>query len=123
MQLRIDSDPRTVTFLIYSVPITSTPVGALHRIRVWLKSLVTVSANAPTALPFHDSYVYQRLWKTDAFKLGARLDFEGMASAGKIMMGFAAGPPQMVAVPAKPTTPTPSITSSVRILDEKMQRG
>jgi len=99
MELRIDGDPRTVTFLIYSVPIASLPAGASHRLRVWLKSLVNLSNIDPSttyALPFNDSYIYQRLWKTDSFKIGARLDFDSLGN--KMTMGFTSGGPQTIAV-------------------------
>lgn len=120
LRLRIDGDPRTVTFLIYTVPIKSVPVGASHRIRVWMKSLVNLSASTPSALPFHDSYIYQRIWKSDTFKIGARLDFESMSN--KATMGFAAGPPQTIVTCARRTTP-PSDASLCAIPDEKAQRG
>lgn len=97
IQLRIDGDPRTVTFLIYTVPIASTPIGASHRIRVWIKSLINISADEPTiafALPFNDSHIYQRIWKSDIFKVGARLDFQSLGS--KTIMGFSSGGPQTI---------------------------
>lgn len=96
VQLDIDGDPRTVTFLIYTVPIPSTPTGASHRIRVWLKSLINISSDEPTAfsMPFNDSYVYQRIWKSDTFKVGARLDFESLGN--KAIMGFSSGHPQTI---------------------------
>ncbi|KAF5387620.1 hypothetical protein D9615_000711 [Tricholomella constricta] len=119
LRLRIDGDPRTVTFLIYSVPINSVPAGSSHRIRVWLKSLVNLSANTPAALPFHDSYIYQRIWKSDTFKIGARLDFESMSN--KAIMGFAAGAPQMIMTSAA-RTPPPTAPSG-DFPEEKTQRG
>ncbi|GLB34164.1 hypothetical protein LshimejAT787_0110480 [Lyophyllum shimeji] len=119
LRLRIDGDPRTVTFLIYTVPIKSVPAGASHRVGVWLKSLINLSANTPTALPFPDSYVYQRIWKSDAFKIGAGLDFESMSP--KATMGFAAGPPQTIVTCARVTPPSTPLPR--RMLDEKAQRG
>ncbi|KAG5648749.1 hypothetical protein DXG03_000096 [Asterophora parasitica] len=124
LQLRIDGDPRAVTFLIYCVPISSIPAGSSHRIRVWLKSLVNLSASTPSALPFHDSYIYQRIWKSDNFKIGARLDFEAMSN--KTIMGFSAGAPVTVetSVPLPlPRTPQRDIGASSHFVPEKAQRG
>ncbi|KAF8076758.1 hypothetical protein FPV67DRAFT_431212 [Lyophyllum atratum] len=118
LRLRIDGDPRTVTFLIYTVPIKSLPAGSSHRIRVWIKSLVNLSANTPSALPFHDSYIYQRIWKSDTLKIGARLDFESMSS--KAIMGFAAGAVQTIVTSARPPPPVASPPFSS---GEKSQRG
>lgn len=85
-----------------SVPITSQPAGASHRIRVWLRSLVSLQNPPPQyAIPFNDSYIYQRIWKTDTFKVGARLDFESLG--GKLIMGFAAsGGPQTIVMANPP---------------------
>ncbi|KAJ7094364.1 hypothetical protein C8R44DRAFT_384702 [Mycena epipterygia] len=97
MRLIVDGDPRRLTFLIYTVPVRSVPAGASHRLRVWLKSFVNSvppDAASVSQLPFVDSYVYQRVWKSDAFKLGARLDFDALGP--KLIMGFAAGAPQTV---------------------------
>ncbi|RDB19784.1 hypothetical protein Hypma_012899 [Hypsizygus marmoreus] len=120
LRLRVDGDPRTVTFLIYAVPINSTPVGASHRLRVWLKSLVnlsTIDSATTFALPFNDSYIYQRIWKSDAFKIGSRLDFESMSN--KAIMGFASpeGPQTIV------TTRTPPASTPRSLPEEKAQRS
>jgi len=93
LMLRIDGDPRTVTLLIYSVPMNSTPSGSSHRIRVWTKSLVSIPSS-PSPFQGSDSHIYQRLWKSDTFKLGARLNFEAMAD--KMTMGFSSGPPRTI---------------------------
>ncbi|KAJ7222691.1 hypothetical protein C8J57DRAFT_1440281 [Mycena rebaudengoi] len=94
LRLILDSDPRRVTFLIYSIPIPSMPRGASHHLRVWLKSFVPpVPEDSPV---FNDSYVYQRLWKSDTFKIGGRLDFEALGP--KLIMGVSGGRPQTVAV-------------------------
>ncbi|PFH50134.1 hypothetical protein AMATHDRAFT_75765 [Amanita thiersii Skay4041] len=103
LELRFDGDPRTVTFLIYTVPISSLPAGASHRLRVWLRSLVQLTSDPSTqyALPFNDSYIYQRIWKSDSFKVGARLDFESLG--GKMIMAFPAvgGPETIVSVASR----------------------
>ncbi|KAJ7181609.1 hypothetical protein C8R43DRAFT_1083826 [Mycena crocata] len=97
LQLIVDGDPRRLTFLIYTVPVRSVPTGASHRLRVWLKSLVApvpVDGDSLVHSPFVDSYVYQRVWKSDTFKMGARLDFEALGP--KLIMCAATGAPQTV---------------------------
>jgi hypothetical protein len=82
---------------VSTVPIQSAPIGASHRIRVWLKSLTNIppDESATTySLPFNDSYVYQRIWKSDTLKIGARLNFESMGN--KAIMGFSSGGPQTI---------------------------
>jgi len=103
LRLRLDGDPRTVTFVIFTVPNTSMPVGASHKIRVWIRSLVPLTATDPSssyALPFNDSYIYQRIWKCDSFKIGGRLDFETLGS--NMIMGFSSGMPQTIVMPKPP---------------------
>ncbi|KAH7887388.1 hypothetical protein F5I97DRAFT_1860039 [Phlebopus sp. FC_14] len=70
--LRLDCEPQTLSFMIYSIPATSTPAGASHRLRFWLRTPFASQAEPQPA----ESYLYQRLWKTDEFKLGASLNFE-----------------------------------------------
>ena len=48
-------------------------------------------------LPFNDSYIYQRIWKCDSFKVGGRLEFESLGS--KMTMGFSSGMPEMIVMP------------------------
>ncbi|KAG5724742.1 hypothetical protein E4T56_gene8038 [Termitomyces sp. T112] len=122
LRLRIDGDPRTVTFLIYSVPINSVPAGSSHRIRIWTKSLVNTSSTEPSTLPFQDSYIFQRIHKNDVFKIGAHLDFEKMST--KATMGFAVGSVQTV-VMSSPPPPPPLSSSASRstFSDEKTQKG
>ncbi|KAJ7506646.1 hypothetical protein B0H11DRAFT_238474 [Mycena galericulata] len=92
LRLTVDGDPRKLTFLIYTVPLRSMPTGASHRLRVWLKSLVApVPSGGP---PSADAFVYQRVWKSDAFKIGARLDFEALGP--RLVMGVSDGAPQTV---------------------------
>ena len=47
-----------------------------------------------------DSYVYQRIWKTDDFKLGAQLNFDALGP--KMLMAFTTGGPETVAMPSAP---------------------
>ncbi|KAF8165691.1 hypothetical protein B0H34DRAFT_649658 [Crassisporium funariophilum] len=96
-RLRLDGDPRAVTFLIFTIPSQSIPSGASHKLRVWLRSLVPLSSSDPTTsyvLPFNDSYIYQRIWKCDSFKIGGRLDFESLGA--KMVMGFSSGIPETI---------------------------
>ncbi|KAF9567434.1 hypothetical protein CPC08DRAFT_681331 [Agrocybe pediades] len=100
LKLRLDGDPRSLSFLIYTTPSNSVPQGASHKLRVWLRSLVPLPPSDPAtsyALPFNDSYIYQRIWKYDAFKIGSRLDFDSLGS--KMVKGFLAGPPQTSVIP------------------------
>jgi hypothetical protein len=102
LRLRVEGDPRRVAFLVYTVPVRSVPTGASHRVRVWLKT-PAVARDAPR--PLVDSYVYQRVWKSDAFKIGSRLDFEALGP--RLFMGTPAGPPQTVLIdtPISPSSP------------------
>ncbi|KAF8961115.1 hypothetical protein BDZ97DRAFT_1905651 [Flammula alnicola] len=98
-RLRLDIDPRAISFLIFTIPSQSMPTGASHKLRVWLRSLVPLSSIDPATsyvLPFNDSYIYQRIWKCDAFKIGARLDFESLGA--KMVMAFSSGIPETVMV-------------------------
>ncbi|KAH7916226.1 hypothetical protein BJ138DRAFT_996226 [Hygrophoropsis aurantiaca] len=85
-ELRLDCEPQTVSFMIYSIPISSTPAGASHRLRCWLRTPY-VSHSPVSSVISHptESYIYQRLWKCDDFKLGAKLNFEALGS--KLAMG------------------------------------
>ncbi|KAJ7681220.1 hypothetical protein B0H17DRAFT_1161173 [Mycena rosella] len=96
LRLIVDGDPRRLTFLIYTVPMRSVPVGASHRLRVWLKSLLPAVPSAADSVAnlLQHEVVYQRLWKSDAFKLGARLDFEALGP--RLIMGASACVPQTV---------------------------
>ncbi|KAG9317818.1 hypothetical protein JVU11DRAFT_2043 [Chiua virens] len=77
--LRLSCEPQTLSFLIYTIPVPSTPTGASHRLRVWIRTpappqLVNGSSSVGP------SYLYQRLWKSDDFKIGAQLNFESVGS-------------------------------------------
>jgi len=118
-RLKLDFDPRAITFLIYSTPSNSIPSGASHKLRVWLRSQVHLPADQMTySLPFNDSYIYQRIWKFDGFKIGSRLDFDSLGA--KMVMGFASGMPEAVAMPV----PVNDLHSPPRsIYNEKRQEG
>lgn len=145
-RLRLDGDPRAVTFLILcvcfsslyfflnkikikifgfacsffvifcsTVPNVSMPVGASHKLRVWLRSIVPLrSADASTSyvLPFNDSYIYQRIWKYDSFKIGGKLEFETLGS--KMTMGFSSGMPETIVMPNPPPLDLHSSTPSIQ---------
>ncbi|KAF9226884.1 hypothetical protein BS17DRAFT_776283 [Gyrodon lividus] len=80
-QLRLDCEPQTVSFMIYSIPILSKPPGALHRLRFWLRTPPT-SPSPASSVTSHlaESYIYQLLWKTDEFRVGSNLDFETLGN-------------------------------------------
>jgi len=41
----------------------------------------------------NDSYVYQRVFKSDTFKVGSKLDFTTLGN--KMVMGYLNGPPKI----------------------------
>ncbi|KAH7919538.1 hypothetical protein BV22DRAFT_1040794 [Leucogyrophana mollusca] len=86
-ELRLDCEPQTVSFMIYSIPVSSTPAGASHRLRCWLRTphVFPSPTSSVTSQPA-ESYIYQRLWKCDDFKLGAKLNFEALGN--KLSMGI-----------------------------------
>ncbi|KAG8219003.1 hypothetical protein J3R82DRAFT_4751 [Butyriboletus roseoflavus] len=66
--------------MIYTHKIPSTPPGASHRLRFWLKTPhFQHHPSSRSSYPAeHPSYLYQRLWKSDDFKIGAHLGFESV---------------------------------------------
>lgn len=112
--LKLDCDPRRITFTIYSVPMTSTPAGASHRIRIWVRSLAPFPTEpGPVGhytLPFTDSYIYHRVWKSDGFRLGAHLDF--LSLSNKMVLGFAASSTPQTVVTVRSVPPPPRDTYS-----------
>ncbi|KAJ7369034.1 hypothetical protein DFH08DRAFT_947913 [Mycena albidolilacea] len=82
--LRVEGDPGRVAFLVYTVPVRSVPAGASHCLRVWLKT----RRDDPSAHALDDSYMYQPVRRSDAFKIGARLDL------GRWARGLLWGPPR-----------------------------
>lgn len=84
--LKLDCEPQTVSFMIYSIPAVSMPRGASHRLRFWLRTPhASLSSASSASSQMTESYIYQRLWKTDDFKIGAYLDFVALGS--KLTMG------------------------------------
>lgn len=79
--LKLDCEPQTITFMIYSIPALSMPRGASHRLRFWLRTPhAPLSPSSSVSSQVTESYIYQRLWKTDDFKIGAYLDFDALGS-------------------------------------------
>jgi len=91
-----DCDPQTIAFVIYSVPIMSTPPNASHRLRLWIRTPALPQSPSSSANSLPDqSFIYQRLWKSDSFKLGSELNFGVLSS--KLVMGVPdARGPQLV---------------------------
>ncbi|KAH9482324.1 hypothetical protein JR316_0004422 [Psilocybe cubensis] len=115
-RLRLDGDPRAEK--TSTTPTNSIPAGASHKLRVWLRSLVPLPASDPSTsyvLPFNDSFIYQRIWKCDNFKMGARLDFESLGP--KMIMGFSSGVPETI-ITQNPST-VDDLTSPKSMYKEK----
>jgi hypothetical protein len=68
-----------------AIPVTSTPHGASHRLRFWLRTPFVSHSPASSATSQSESYIYQRIWKSDDFKVGAGLNFEALGS--RLVMG------------------------------------
>jgi len=103
LRMRVDNDPQTISFLIYSTPVQSMPIGATHKLRVWLRSLVPLTNDPAISrpLPFGDSYIYQRIFKMEEFKVGGRLEFSALGN--KLVMGFAPrGGPETITMARNP---------------------
>lgn len=87
-----------------TVPVQSMPPGATHRLRVWLKSLVPLTTNPALSqpLPFNDSFIYHRIYKTDDFKVGGRLEFNALGN--RLVMAFPrSGGPETINMRRAPT--------------------
>lgn len=85
--LRLFCDPQTISFMIYTIPAPSLPHGASHRLRFWIRTpYSSISPTSSVDSKPVESYIYQRLWKTDDFKLGGNLNFETLGS--KVIIGL-----------------------------------
>lgn len=106
-KLRTSHDPRLLAFLIYSVPMQTKPSNSCHRLRLWAHSAAPfpkpTSPASATPLPFGESHIYQRLWKSDTFQVGSRLSFDSLNS--RAQRAFAVEPPRLI------TTTTSAIDS------------
>ena len=71
MIVRLDFPPRDLGCHIYSIPLDSKPVGATHRLRIWLRSPSPFNSEGDS----FRTYTYQRVWSTDEFRIGGFLDF------------------------------------------------
>ncbi|KAF7965678.1 hypothetical protein HWV62_42352 [Athelia sp. TMB] len=88
VKLEPEVDPQTIAFTVYSVPITSTPPNASHRLRLWIRTPAAGALPSPTSSVNSfgtQSFIYQRIWKSDDFKLGGELYFQALGS--KVVMG------------------------------------
>lgn len=113
-RLRLDGDPRTVSFLIFAVPSLSMPAGASHKLFIWIRSLVPLSASNPSAsyvLPFNDSHIYQRIWTNESFKIGGALDFQSLGP--KMIMGCSTKVPETILMQNDPPLDQHSPSRSV----------
>lgn len=118
LELRLDHDPRHISFLIYTTPRSSLPAGASHTLRVWLRSSLSASQDS---LISPTSYFYQRVWKTDSLIVGSKLDFNSLGN--KVIMGSARSGPETIVSTESPIV-TPSLhartpMSSISSIDGK----
>ncbi|KAA1466550.1 hypothetical protein DENSPDRAFT_831401 [Dentipellis sp. KUC8613] len=88
--VRIDCTPQEVDFVMYTIPISSNPRGASHRLRVWLR--VPAPAGATPTSGNSRSQICHRIWSSDDFKIGHLLDFSSLGS--KMIMGVPASTPR-----------------------------
>jgi hypothetical protein len=90
----LDCPPEQLSFVLFTIPVTSTPRGATHRIRLWLRAPDQVGPIPPSIVVERSDlspsqFVYQRIWGTDAFKVGNSLDFTALGP--KMIMGVSNG--------------------------------
>lgn len=69
--VRLDFPPRDLGCHIYTIPLDSKPVGATHRLRIWLRSPSPFTLDGES----YRKYTYQRIWSTDEFRVGGFLNF------------------------------------------------
>ncbi|KAI0053715.1 hypothetical protein FA95DRAFT_479976 [Auriscalpium vulgare] len=79
--LRLDCPVAEIAFVIYTIPVSSTPQGATHRLRVWLKAPAVTTLNGPAP-----ASITQRIWTMDDFRIGHDLDFKALGA--KMVMGI-----------------------------------
>jgi len=89
MSMRLSCLPEDINFVIYLLPISSTPQGASHRIRVWLRSPITSMHGSHDSVLSIRSFVCQRIWGSDEFKVGSALDFTALGP--RTVMGAPTG--------------------------------
>lgn len=59
-----------------------------------MKTFCGTSDTASLNIPYNDSYIYQRIWKSDSLKIGGRLDFSSLSN--KMIVGHSLGSPTTV---------------------------
>ncbi|KAF8625273.1 hypothetical protein AX15_005469 [Amanita polypyramis BW_CC] len=117
LELRIDHDPRHVTFVIYMSRANSVPAGAIYKLRVWLRS-PSYTPSDPTVPP--NSYIYQRIWKTDSLRVGSMLDFGSLSN--KVIMGAPQGSPETFILAESPSRASLSSLGSIEEKDPSLYR-
>lgn len=78
-----------------TIPIHSTPRGASHRLRIWLRApLPSPYPSAPytPANGMAQNSICHRIWSTDNFKIGHVLDFSALGSRMVMGVPSAQGP-------------------------------
>ncbi|KAH9049679.1 hypothetical protein EDB84DRAFT_1644041 [Lactarius hengduanensis] len=97
----LDCPPEHLNFVLYTIPVTSTPRGATHRVRLWLRApdQVGLMPSPEGELPC-SQFIYQRIWSTDSFKVGNSLDFTALGP--KLIMGVPNGDgPRILSSPSE----------------------
>ncbi|KAI9467117.1 hypothetical protein BJY52DRAFT_48304 [Lactarius psammicola] len=97
----LDCPPEHLNFILYTIPVTSTPRGATHRIRLWLRVPDQVGPVPPSEVDLPSpQFIYQRIWGTDSFKVGNALDFTALGP--KLIMGVPNGDgPRILSSPSE----------------------
>jgi len=100
LTVSLDCPPEHLSFVLYTIPVTSTPRGATHRIRLWLRAPDQVGPVTPPEVDLPPSqFIYQRIWSTDSFKVGNTLDFTALGP--KMIMGVPTGDPRILTSPSE----------------------
>ncbi|KAI9447931.1 hypothetical protein H4582DRAFT_1802679, partial [Lactarius indigo] len=99
--VNLDCPPEHLNFVLYTIPVTSTPRGATHRVRLWLRApdQVGLMTSPEGELPC-SQFIYQRIWSTDSFKVGNSLDFTALGP--KVILGVPNGDgPRILSSPSE----------------------
>ncbi|KAI0307065.1 hypothetical protein B0F90DRAFT_1622424, partial [Multifurca ochricompacta] len=84
--VNLDCPPEHLSFVIYTIPVSCTPRGATHRVRLWLRVPIHAEPVVSRAVELSSSsFIYQRIWSMDNFKVGNFLDFTALGP--KLIMG------------------------------------
>ncbi|KAI0322507.1 hypothetical protein OF83DRAFT_1235624 [Amylostereum chailletii] len=96
LSMRLECQPQDIDLIIYLLPVPSTPKGASHRLRVWLRAPEHNPPNPfDAATSSSRDVICQRIWGTDDFKVGHSLDFAALGSR-MVMAAPATGGPAMM---------------------------